>query len=216
LRDVETLPGILLVSDDPAALVPVAIALEGHVRVRAMSVAAACASSFPAQVLVLHASERFEAPALSELSARFPRAAIVRANQEPVKSLDRTLDEISARLGDGVPRNTLPYVVVAAIEVMVRHCRDPLTIDEIARTIGVSTDHLIRVFHEAFDLTAGAYYVRLRIAVACRLLSDTNEKMEDIAIQVGYSGAANMSRAFKEVMGIRPGEFRCSSASSDA
>src|SRR5215467_2004873 len=108
LRDVETLPGILLVSDDPAALVPVAIALEGRVRVRTMSVAAACASSFPAQVLVLQASDRSEAPALSRLSARFPRAAIVRVNQEPVKSPDLTPDELRARLGNVVPRPTLP------------------------------------------------------------------------------------------------------------
>jgi len=43
------------------------------------------------------------------------------------------------------------------------------------------------------------------------LLRDTDEKMEDIAQQVGYSGAANLSRAFKEVMGMRPGEFRRSS-----
>ncbi|PYN29764.1 MAG: hypothetical protein DME01_29240 [Candidatus Rokuibacteriota bacterium] len=95
---------------------------------------------------------------------------------------------------------------------MVRYCRDPLTIDEIARTVGVSKDHLIRVFRETFGLTAGAYYIRLRIAVACRLLRDTDEKMDDVALQVGYSGAANLSRAFKEVIGIRPGEFRRSSA----
>jgi AraC-like DNA-binding protein len=46
------------------------------------------------------------------------------------------------------------------------------------------------------------------IAVACRLLRDTDEKMEDVAHRVGYSGAAKLSRAFKEVVGVRPGEFR--------
>jgi transcriptional regulator GlxA family with amidase domain len=30
----------------------------------------------------------------------------------------------------------------------------------------VSNDHLIRVFREAFGLTTGACYIRLRIAVA--------------------------------------------------
>ncbi|HKC98481.1 MAG TPA: helix-turn-helix domain-containing protein [Methylomirabilota bacterium] len=32
--------------------------------------------------------------------------------------------------------------------------------------------------------------------------------MEDVARRVGYSSAANFSRAFNEVMGIRPGEYR--------
>lgn len=98
--------------------------------------------------------------------------------------------------------------MVVAIDIMVRHCRDPLTIDAIAQRVSVSKDHLIRVFRDAFGLTAGAYYVRLRIAIACRLLRDTQTKIDDVALQVGYSGAANLSRAFKEVMGMRPGKFR--------
>ena len=108
----------------------------------------------------------------------------------------------------GAPRGQISRVAVAAIDVIVRSCREPVTIDEIARTVGVSKDHLIRMFRDTFGLTAGAYYTGLRIAVACRLLRDTDEKMDAVALQVGYSGAANLSRAFKEVMGVRPGEFR--------
>jgi AraC-like DNA-binding protein len=36
--------------------------------------------------------------------------------------------------------------------------------------------------------------------------------VNDVAHRVGYSGAANLSRAFKEVMGVRPGEYRRSSS----
>jgi AraC family transcriptional regulator len=70
---------------------------------------------------------------------------------------------------------------MAAIEVMVSHCQDPLTIEEIARAVGVSEDHLSRVFRETFGRPAAAYYTRLRIAVACRLLRETVEKMESVA-----------------------------------
>jgi transcriptional regulator GlxA family with amidase domain len=106
----------------------------------------------------------------------------------------------------------LSRVLVAAVDLMMSHCRDPLTVDEVAHRIGVSQDHLIRIFRQAFGLPAATYYVRLRIAVACRLLSDTDARMHDVAHQVGYRGAANLSRAFKEVMGIRPGEYRRSSS----
>ena len=209
LREVEAPPGVLLVSDDPVALVPVALALEGHVRVRTLSVAAAFASSFPARVVVFHASDRSRASILVELSRRFPQTAAVWVKDASPNHLDQTLSDINGHLDRrGAPRGQLSRVVVAAIDVMVRSCGDPVTIDEIARTVGVSKDHLIRMFRDAFGLTAGAYYTRLRIAVACRLLRDTDEKMDDVALQVGYSGAANLSRAFKEVMGIRPGEFR--------
>jgi len=213
LREVQAPPGVLLISDDPAALVPVALALEGQVRVQVMSVATALASSFPARVVVLHAPSPSTASDLSDLAERFPDAAAVWVRDESSKHLQKTLNDIRTHLGlrtEG--QQPLPRVILAAIDLMIRHWRDPFTVDEIARTVGVSKDHLIRVFREAFGLTAGGYHIRLRIAIACRLLKDTDQKMNDVAHPVGYSGAANLSRAFKEVMGIRPGEFRRSSA----
>ncbi len=224
LREVETAPGVLLVSDDPAALVPVKLALEAHVRVMTMSVAAALVSNFPALVMV-HASHGSRSSATSGLLARFPRAAVVWVSDDlsgspvgggtlvPPHRLDLTLSHVSAALGPhAAPRRHLSRAVMAAVDLMVSHCQDPLTIDEIAGKVGVSEDHLTRVFREAFGLPAATYYARLRIAVACRLLRDTDEKIDGVAHQVGYSSAANLSRAFKEVMSVRPGEFRRSSA----
>jgi len=40
---------------------------------------------------------------------------------------------------------------MGAIDLMVGHCRDPLTIEAIATRVGVSEDHLIRVFREAVE-----------------------------------------------------------------
>jgi len=222
LREVEAVPGVLLVSDDLAALVPVQLALESHVRVVTMSVAAAAESNFPALVMVLHLSNHAAISALGGLPGRFPRAAVIWVSDyasgpqdgdqgflTPRNRLDLTLDRINKLLGDyTMPRRQLPGTVMAAVDVMVRHCSAPLTIAEIANEVGASDDHLTRVFREVFGLPAGSYYTRLRIAVACRLLQQTGEKMEDVASQVGYSGAANLSRAFKEVTGVRPGEFR--------
>ena len=85
-----------------------------------------------------------------------------------------------------VRRRPLSRAVMGAIDLMVGHCRDPLTIEAIATRVGVAEDHLIRVFREAFGLPAATYYTRLRIAVACRLLRDTDDKMDE----------------------VRPGEFR--------
>jgi len=116
---------------------------------------------------------------------------------------------ISKLLGShAVPQRSPSRAVIGAIDLMVSHCRDPLTIETIATRVGVSEDHLSRIFREVFGLPAASYYTRLRIAVACRLLRDTDDKMDDVARRVGYRGAANLSRAFDAIMGIRPGEFR--------
>ena len=218
LRPVKAAPGVLLVSDDAAALVPVQLALHFYVPVTAMSAASALSSSLPALVVMVHAPEAATVRALSALPARFPGATVVWVTNDssaapglvvPPSRLDLILEHIDRLLGEFVPPRThLSRALLAAVELMVSHYRDPLTLDEIARGVGVSEDHLIRIFRQAFGLPAATYYVRLRIAVACRLLSDTDEKMDDVAHSVGYSGAANLSRAFKEVMGIRPSEYR--------
>ena len=219
LRRVQAEPaGVLLVSDDATALVPVQLALYLYVRVSAMSVASAMVSNLSALVVVLYAPDKAKVNALSAVPTRFPGAAVVWVSNDPSvdpgrltlpNRLDLVLDHVDKLLGDAVPpRAHLSRALLAAVELMANHCRDPLTVDEIARRVGVSEDHLIRVFRQAFGLPAATYYVRLRIAVACRLLSDTDQKMDDVARRVGYSGAANLSRAFKEVMGIRPSEYR--------
>jgi DNA-binding response OmpR family regulator/AraC-like DNA-binding protein len=218
LRGANGAPGVLLVSDDPAALVPLQLAVDSHVRVATTSIEAATASHFPALLLVLHAPNSSSLAALAGLPARFPGATVVWVSEDRSVSpellalpnrLDLLLGRVQEALGNRVILPTeLPRAVMASVQLMVNHCRDPLTLDEIAARVGVSEDHLSRLFRHTFGLPAAPYYTRLRIAVACRLLKDTNEKMDDVAHQVGYSGAAKLSRAFKEVMGIRPGKFR--------
>src|SRR5262249_17225412 len=76
LRPARATPGVLLVSDDAVALVPVQLALHFHVRVTAMSVAGALAADLPARVLVLHAPDVTKVSALAALPPRFPGAAV--------------------------------------------------------------------------------------------------------------------------------------------
>jgi AraC-like DNA-binding protein len=194
LRDADAVPGVLLVSDDPAALVPLQLALEHHGRATAMSVADASASDFPAQVLVLHAPDHASMTELSRLPERFRGAAVLWVSDDSAvggpsllpKRLDVMLDYISKLLGThAVPRRSPSRAVIGAIDLMVSHCRDPLTIEAIATRVGASEDHLSRMFREAFGLPAASYYTRLRIAVACRLLRDTDDKMDDVARRVG-------------------------------
>jgi AraC-like DNA-binding protein len=182
-----------------------------------MGVADAAMSDFPVLVLVLHVPDPARVANLSALLERCPRAAVVWVSDDPSVGeaplpphrLDLMLARIGGVLGiNAALRRQLSPAVMAAIGLMRSHCGDPLTVHEIATCVGVSEDHLIRLFREAFGLPAATYYTRLRIAVACRLLRDTDDKVDDVAHQVGYSGAANLSRAFKDVMGIRPREFR--------
>lgn len=95
-----------------------------------------------------------------------------------------------------------------AIRIMEAHVDEPLTIAAIARRIGVTARALEMVFRKSIGETPGAYYLRLRLNAARRLVLDTRVAMADIAARTGFSSAAAFSRAFSNAFGEAPVRLR--------
>ena len=113
---------------------------------------------------------------------------------QPLVSLGR-LDGFDARLAQ-------------AVRIMENHVDRPLTVAAIARRVGVAPRTLEAVFARAIGETPGAYYLRLRLHAARRLVLDTAEPMTAIAARTGFSGAAAFSRAFARQFGKAPSRMR--------
>lgn len=95
-----------------------------------------------------------------------------------------------------------------AIRMMEAHVDEPLTIAAIARRTGVTARALEMVFRKSIGETPGAYYLRLRLNAARRLVLDTRVAMADIAARTGFSSAAAFSRAFSNAFGEAPVRLR--------
>lgn len=95
-----------------------------------------------------------------------------------------------------------------AIRLMEAHVDRPLTIAAIAKRAGVTARTLESVFRSSIDETPGAYYQRLRLGAARRLVVDTRIAMADIAERTGFSSAAAFSRAFSKAFGEAPTKIR--------
>ncbi|PLP57780.1 AraC family transcriptional regulator [Mesorhizobium loti] len=95
-----------------------------------------------------------------------------------------------------------------AIRLMEVHVDQPLTIAAIARRAGVTARTLESIFRSSIDETPGAYYLRLRLGAARRLVVDTRIAMADIAERTGFSSAAAFSRAFSKAFGEAPTKVR--------
>lgn len=48
----------------------------------------------------------------------------------------------------------------------------------------------------------------IRLEMACRLLTETNEQISRIALSLGYAGASSFSRTFMRMMKVQPGTYR--------
>ncbi len=98
--------------------------------------------------------------------------------------------------------------LAGAIRMMEGHVDRPLTIAAIARRTGVTARTLEKIFSRAIGETPGAYYLRLRLNVARRLVLDTAEPMVDIAARTGFSSGSAFSRAFSAAFGQPPAQMR--------
>ncbi len=131
------------------------------------------------------------------------------------------LEVSSVFIYDGVhgPTDTQPLVslgtlenneprVAAAIHAMERHVDDPLSIAQIAAQVDLSVRMLEYLFRQTLDLSPAAYYRRLRLQTARRLVVDTRLPLQEIAIRTGFNSLSAFSRRFRGEYRQSPGECR--------
>lgn len=85
-----------------------------------------------------------------------------------------------------------------------------ITLEMISNNIYLSPFYLCHLFKERTGTTLMDYVTERRIEKAKLLLSTSNEKVESIAMKVGYNNANSFSRMFKKRTGISPSEYRLS------
>ena len=83
-----------------------------------------------------------------------------------------------------------------------------LSISELAATACLSRYHFARAFQRATGLPPHRYVSSERLKLARRLLADTNESLVQVALACKFSSQANFTRAFRQALGVSPGQFR--------
>jgi AraC family transcriptional regulator len=90
-----------------------------------------------------------------------------------------------------------------------------LTIDRLASIACLSRFHFARAFKTAVGQSPHRYVSAKRLERAKALLIRGDQSLVDIALALNFSCQANFTRAFRQVTGQTPGEYRRRSKSSD-
>jgi AraC-like DNA-binding protein len=96
----------------------------------------------------------------------------------------------------------------------VRRARDLLhaqfngevSLDELASAAGVNKFSLLRAFSRELGMTPHAYQMQLRVARARRLIT-AGTPLAEVAQEIGYSEQSALNRAFKQLIGVTPGDY---------
>ncbi len=97
--------------------------------------------------------------------------------------------------------------VLASIGIMDNEYNTDLSVDGLARRVGLDRSYFSVLFREHTGLTPHAYLNSIRIKRACTLMRETNLPLSDIALQVGLE-STSFSRMFKREMGVSPSKYR--------
>lgn len=83
-----------------------------------------------------------------------------------------------------------------------------IPITELTEKAGMSESTLLRLFKRTTGFSPTEYHGRLRIQKVCSLLTLTGRTITEIAYDAGYEDSNYLSRQFRKVMGMSPGEWR--------
>ncbi len=142
-----------------------------------------------------HSATLMTSRAMGVIATTLERHAIVDSEQPVfVSSNDRIVDE--------------------ARQIIWNHSHQRVTVDIIAKKVGVTRRTLERHFREHSDRTVLQELVACRIHRAKRLLVETNVPIKHVAHSAGFTSVSNLCKVFRREVNLTPGEFRDGKTSS--
>jgi LacI family transcriptional regulator len=98
--------------------------------------------------------------------------------------------------------------VARALRFIWEHAHEPIGVDDAVRVAAMSRRGLHVAFFREVGRTLGDEIRRVRMESARRMLMDSQEKVETVALSCGYQSLNSFCVAFKQATGISPARFR--------
>lgn len=103
------------------------------------------------------------------------------------------------------------FVVREARHYMAERMGKKMTVEDVARKFNVSKSYLKNAFKEVYGQPVSAVMREDKMEKAKKLLAKTDRKILDIAMDLGYESSGKFSKAFKNIVGLSPREYRINS-----
>lgn len=119
--------------------------------------------------------------------------------------LARTLPLLPLHPNRSADSLELTYQIVHYI---AEHFQEPLSLEKLARRLGVSKYHLSHVFSEKMGIGFPEYLASIRLGHACDRLATTDRPVTEIGAEAGFESERTFFRAFHAKYHTSPLQYR--------
>ena len=94
------------------------------------------------------------------------------------------------------------------LQFIQEHYAEDISVEQVASSASISPSECLRCFHDMIGTTPNQYLRDQRAQRAAELLCGTGLRVTEIAMQCGFQDASYFARAFRQVYGCGPTEYR--------
>ena len=156
-------------------------------------------------------------PAMQDLGAEY--ADFYKSLEEGIACFRTNPERAEVRLWDLLWRladrsaaapevHSNPAALLQACERIEMRLSEPIGVEALAAELGVSHNHLTRLFRRRFDTTVVGYIRQRRVERASHLLRSTGLPVRIVAAQVGVEDPRQFSKIVRAATGMSPTELR--------
>lgn len=130
---------------------------------------------------------------------------------ENVMDLNDILREAARKAAESVNtynNKNMKLLLKSAVEYLENHYNEPITLNDVAEKLYVSTYYLSRMFKKELNKNFVDYLNEIRINRAKELLLDVRYKTYEVADAIGISDPHYFSKLFKKYVGMTPTEYK--------
>jgi AraC family transcriptional regulator of arabinose operon len=98
------------------------------------------------------------------------------------------------------------------VDYMAWNRFEQLKVSQIADHFGYNAKYLSHLFSTIAGVSLKQFIMQQKIEAASFLLTDTNQTVNEIALQLGYHDSQHFMKSFKQMTNLTPTEFRNASA----
>lgn len=95
-----------------------------------------------------------------------------------------------------------------ALDYIKKNYNQNITVNDLSKMCHYNPSYFSRVFKKYTGITFSEYLKIIRISKACRLIDDSNIKMNDIYIMVGYTNKTNFYKHFRQITNTTPLKYK--------